>query len=154
MEKKKIVFVSPVWEWWPKTLYRDLVELLSKKYTENDYYLVSSAKEWILLHFFNNKYDLIISSVPFFWKPFNSKYILNIHWLYRNDRWFRNPWAILNRFYPYNTLFSQFTIYPSYFLLKYCKFNTIKQDIILNFSTFPIIKNNTKSLLNKKEINL
>lgn len=152
--RKKIAFISPVWEWWPKVLYRDLVELLNEKYPEYEYFLVSSVKEWIKLHFFNSNYDLIISSVPFFWKPFNCQYILNVHWLYRNDRWFKTIWALLNWFYPYNNIFSKLILFPSEFLKKYYNSNHKNQKVILNFSNFPIIKNETISLKNKDEINL
>ncbi len=152
--RKKIAFISPVWEWWPKVLYRDLVKLLNEKYPEYEYFLVSSAKEWILLHFFNNKYDLIISSVPFFWKPFNCKYIIQHHWLYRNDRWFTSISKILCWFYPYNNLFSKILLYPSEFLKKYYNSKHKNQQVILNFSTFPIVKNEIKSLVDKDEINL
>lgn len=152
--RKKVAFISPVWEWWPKTLYRDLVELLNEKYPEYEYFLVSSAKEWIKLHFLNKNYDLIISSVPFFWKPPKCVYIIEQHWLYRNDRWFTSISKILCWFYPYNNLFSKILLFPSEFLKKYYNSKHKNQKVILNFSSFPIIKNETKSLENKDEINL
>jgi len=152
--RKKIVFIAPVWEWWPKVLYRDLVELLTKKYPKYEYFLVSSAKEWIKLHFYNKKYDLIISSIPFFWNPLNCKYIIQHHWLYRNERWFTSISKILCWFYPYNNLFSKIVLYPSDFLKNYYNSKHKNQQVILNFSTFPIIKNKTNNLLDKVEINL
>jgi len=150
--RKKIAFITPIWEWWPKVLYRDLVNLLSKKYPEYDYFLVSSVKEWINLHF-HNKYDLIISSIPFFWKPFNCIYIIQQHWLFRNARGFTSISKLLNWLYPYNSYFSKIVLYPSEFLKKYYNSNHWDQRVILNFSTFPLIKNKTKSLGNKDEIN-
>jgi len=152
--RKKIAFITPIWEWWPKVLYSDLVSLLSEKYPEYDYFLVSSIKEWILLHFYNNKYDLIISSIPFFWKPFNCKYIIQQHWLYKNDRWLTSIPKLLNWLYPYNNLFSKIVLYPSEFLKKYYNSSHKNQQVILNFSTFHIVKNETKSLLDKDTINL
>lgn len=152
--RKKIAFITPLWEWWPKVLYRDLVELLSEKYPEYEYFLISSAKEWIKLHFYNKKYDLIISSVPFFWKPPRSTYIIEQHWLYRNDRGFTSIPKLLNWLYPYNNFFSKVVLYPSKFLKKYYNSQHINQQVILNFSTFPIIENKSNSLLDKDEINL
>ncbi len=152
--RKKVVFITSVWEWWPKTLYRDLVNLLNEKYPEYEYSLVSSAKEWIKLHFLNNKYDLIISSIPFFWKPPKCDYIIQQHWLYKNDRWFTSIPKLLAWFYPYNTFFSKIVLYPSEFLKKYYNSKHRNQKVILNFSSFPIIKNEIKSLENKNEINL
>jgi len=151
--RKKIAFITPIWEWWPKVLYRDLVSLLSKKYPEYDYFLVSSVKEWINLHF-HNKYDLIISSIPFFWKPFNCIYIIQQHWLFRNDRGFTSIPKLLNWLYPYNSYFSKIVLYPSEFLKKYYNSNHWDQRVILNFSTFPIVKNKRVSLIDKNEINL
>ncbi len=152
--RKKVAFIAPVWEWWPKSLYRDIVKLLNENYPEYEYILIASAKEWILLHFLNNKYDLIISSIPFFWKPFNCKYSIHQHWLYRNDRWFSSIPKLLNWLYPYNTIFSDIVLYPSEYLLKYYNSSHKSQKVILNFSTFPIIKNENLSLKDKNEINL
>jgi len=152
--RKKIAFISPIWEWWPKVLYRDLVSLLSEKYPEYEYFLISSTKEWIKLHFINNKYDLIISSIPFFWKPSSCNYIIHQHWLYRNDRGFTSIPKLLVWFYPYNTLFSYQVLYPSEFLLKYYNSKHKNQKVILNFSNFPIVRNKNKSLVGKEEINL
>ncbi len=152
--KKKIAFISPVWEWWPKTLYSDLVKLLNAKYPEYEYFLVSSAMEWIKLHFIKSKYDVIISSVPFFWKPFKSKYILEIHWLYRNDRWFKNIWALLCWFYPYNVFFSDILLFPSSFLQQYVWSKHPIQAIIYNFSWFNKNYKKIDSIKDKEEINL
>jgi len=152
--KKVIAFIAPIWEWWPKTLYRDLVKSLDKNYPEYKYHLISSIKERILLHFINKKYDLIISSVPFLWKPPQCVYILHQHGLHKNDRGFSNPWRILARLYPYNTPFAKKIIYPSQFLLKYCGYKHKDQQVILNFSTFPIKEKTNSWLSNISKINL
>ena len=152
--RKRIAFIAPIGEWWPKTLYRDLVSLLWKRYPEYEYQLISSAKEWILLHFWNTRYDLVISSVPFLWKPPGCRYIIQQHWLYRNDRWFSSIPRLLNWLYPYNTFFSKLVLYPSKFLKNYYDSKHQNQQVILNFSTFPIKKNTVKSLVNKNEIKL
>lgn len=154
MKKKKIAFISPVWEWWPKTLYSDLVKLLNEKYPEYEYFLVSSAMEWVKLHFIMNKYDMIISSVPFFWKPLKSKYILEIHWLYRNDRGITNIWNLLCWFYPYNIFFSDLLVFPSSFLQKYVWSKHSDQEIIYNFSWFNEKYKNNELIQDKEEINL
>ena len=150
--RKRIAFITPIGEWWPKTLYRDLVSLLWKEYPEYEYQLISSAKDWILLHFWNTKYDLVISSVPFLWKPPRCRYVIQQHWLYRNDRWFTSIAKILNWLYPYNNIFSNIVLYPSDFLLSYYQSKHKNQQVILNFSTFPVKKNILSSLVEKDEI--
>lgn len=154
MKRKTVAFISPVWEWWPKTLYRDLVELLWENSSEYEYTLISSAKQWILLHFLWWKYDVIITSVPFLWKPLCSHYILNIHWLYRNDRGFRSPAALLNWLYPYNSLFAELILYPSLYLQNYCALKHKNQKVLHNISRIPFVPNSSKTLSHKKEITL
>ena len=152
MKKKRIAFVAPVWEWWPTTLYRDLVESLSEQYHEYEYFFISSARQWVLLHFENKKFDIIISSIPFFWKPPHCVYIIHQHGLYRADRWFTSIPKLLSWLYPYNILFSKIVLYPSEFLKKYYSSNHKDQRVIYNFSPFPIVTNNDFNLSNKKEI--
>lgn len=151
--RKKIAFITPIWDWWPKVLYKDLVDLFKKKYPEYDYFLVSSIKEWINLHFLNNEYDLIISSIPFFWKPPKCIYIVQQHWLYRKDRGFTSIPKLLNWLYPYNNFFSKLVLYPSNFLKWYYNSKHKNQKVVLNFSNLPINKKNIQLLLDKDEIN-
>ena len=135
--RKKIAFIAPVGEWWPKILYRDLVDMLTKEYPEFEYFLVSSKKEWLQLHFFNNQYDVIISSIPFFWKPPKCTYIIQQHGLYKNDRWFTSIAKLLNWLYPYNNRFSKIVLYPSEFLKRYYNSNHQDQRVIYNIFQVP-----------------
>lgn len=138
MNKKKIAFISPIWNGGPTELYKNLVTELNK-YDTIECTHIQSISWWFWAHF-NNKYDVIISVVPFFWRPPRCKFILNIHWLFRQDRWFFNAWALLNWFYPYNTLFADTILYPSNYLKEYCNFKNLSQLIIWNFCDIEIQK--------------
>jgi hypothetical protein len=152
--KKKIAFIAPIWDWWPKILYNNLVNSLNKNNNKFEYFLISSIKEWIILHFSYKKYDIIISSVPFIWKPFCENFIIHLHWFYKLERWISSMWKLLCWLYPYNIYLSKLAIFPSFFLKNYYKSSHLHQDIIYNFSNFEVKKKLKKNISNKKIINL
>lgn len=92
MTKKKIAFVSPIGNGGPTELYRKLVPILNETYGDSfECNLINTTSGWIRLHRNTEKYDIIVSVLPFLWKPPHCQFILNIHGDYRMDRGIKNP---------------------------------------------------------------
>ena len=139
MPKKKIAFVSPVGNGGPTELYKQLVPFLNEKYGDIfECTLIHSTLEWLKLHANMKRYDIIISVLPFLWKPPHCRFILNIHGDYRMDQGMHSVWALLAYLYPYSTLFADCLIFPSEYLKKTLWFTHQKQLVIGNFCAFPI----------------
>ena len=68
------------------------------------------------MHFQNHENAIIVSSVPFLWRPKCQKFILNIHGDFRKERGFSSPGKILAHWYPKNMQFADEIIFPSKWL--------------------------------------
>ncbi|NDK09872.1 glycosyltransferase family 4 protein [Candidatus Gracilibacteria bacterium] len=152
--KKKIAFVAPVRGGGPYELYKNLVKELNDNYEDIDCNFVSGVKPWLQLHINRDKYEIIISSIPFLWKPIGSKFILNINGIFWKELSF-SLGGIIALLYPYNSLFADKIIYSSDFLRKKIGYGKIKSDVIYPF----VIKENhnhkkNNFLKEKKEINM
>lgn len=145
MPKKKIAFVSPVGNGGPSELYKQLVPLLNEMYW--DFFectLINTTSRWIGLHFNRERYDIIVSVLPFLWKPPHCQFVLNIHGDYRMDQGLSSPWSLLAHLYPYSVHFANQLIFPSRYLKENLWLNHRNQDIIGNICPFPI-RQDTKS---------
>ncbi len=137
--KKRIAFVAPVNWWWPYELYKNLVKELNDTYEDIECLFVSWFNPWLKLHINRDKYEIIISSIPFLWKPIWSKYILNINGLYWKERSF-SPGGLLAFLFPYNSLFANKILYSSKFLKNMTWDTNNKSQVI-----YPFVKNQISS---------
>ena len=135
----KILFVSGNRGGWPWELFKNLSKKLSQKFgfwCEHHF----SLKKWILLHFQNHKNAIIVSSVPFLWRPKCQKFILNIHGDFRREQGFWSPGNILAHWYPKNIKFADTIIFPSKWLSD--QFFNEKNIIIYNLIDETIFEKN------------
>lgn len=138
-QRIKIALISPIGEGWPTELYRNLAPLLMTAEDRGlEVTLINSIGWWIWAHMNSEKFDIIISSIPFLFRPIHSKFILHVHGDYRSEWWFRSMGSVLAYLYPFTSLFSDALIFPSDYLKDTLQLKHKAQHVIGNFCGFSI----------------
>ncbi len=136
MKKKTIYFLAPKNKWWTYYYYKEISEYLIKNNSDiYDIKFVNSLFDFIKLHFI--KSDVIFSIIPFIFKPFFTKrYIFNLHWNYKIERWNKWLWVKLLYLTELNLWFSDKIMLTSYYLadkLNFRKKYEKRIEIVPNF---------------------
>lgn len=85
-KKIKIAFMVPEGKWWPYYLSQRLKEDLEKKYNTFDISIFNTKSKRLSLHF-STRYDILISVIPFLFKPVWIKiFVFNPHWNFVIER--------------------------------------------------------------------
>lgn len=142
MKNKSILFSVARWNWGASKVYKDIVYYINHKYWYN-IELVHPMKNWIFSHF--KTYDIVFSSIPFFFKPKTSKFYSILVWNYKKEASiFTIKWLISLFFRPITFSFSDKIILMNNYLLNKVislkKYNR-KVVIIPNFIDFQSFKN-------------
>lgn len=139
-KKLKIAFIAPETKWWPYFVYKEIVEWLKEKYSDElDIQFFNSKKDWLKLHFM--KYDFIFSVIPFLFKPiWCNKYIFNPRWNFELEKKKNKLWNKLLYLARNNLKFADNIWLVSYFLADKLDFKNKYNDKILIIPNFIDIK--------------
>lgn len=133
MNKIKIALISPESKWWPYHIYKELNDFFILKWIDSK--LINTKSWYLLAHF--EKYDYIISVVPFLFKPFfSSFYFFNPHWNWELEKHNWKLWNKLLYLSNYNLMFSDKIILASYFLADKLNFKEKYKNKIHIFPNF------------------
>lgn len=114
---KKILFFAPRRGGWPAELYKNIIQEFQKNTSvPHHFQYATGIFSWIFFHFFGKKYDIIVTNVPFFWRPFSKKFFLNIHGDIHTERKKSLLHRIFFHLYCKNMQFSDEIIFPSKWL--------------------------------------
>ena len=134
--KKKVAFLAPENKWWPYYIYKDIVEGLKEKYSEDiDVYFFNSKKEYLKLHF--ARYDILFSVIPFLFKPlWVKKFVYNLHGNFEIEKKNKSLWNKLLYLARKNLKFADNIALTSYFLADKLNFRKQYEDKIIIIPNF------------------
>lgn len=134
--KKKVAFLAPENKWWPYYIYKDIVEGLKEKYSEElDVYFFNSKKDWLKLHF--ARYDVLFSVIPFLFKPlWVKKFVYNLHGNFEIEKKNKSLWNKLLYLARRNLKFADNIALTSYFLADKLDFRKKYNDKIIIIPNF------------------
>ncbi len=137
----KIAIMTTENKWWPYYICKDFCDYLSEN-TKHEVYLFRTKKDYLRLHF--SKFDLIISVIPFLFKPLWAKrFFYYLHGNYKNERKNTWLWTKLLYFAWLNLWFCDKILLTSYFLADKLWFRdrySKKINILSNYVK-PVTKN-------------
>lgn len=149
--KITIAFLAPETKWWAYYIYKDLVSWLREQYSDKlEIYFFNSKKDWLKLHF--NKYDFIISIIPFLFKPiWAKKYIFNPRGNFEIEKKVNKLWNKLLYLAKNNISFSDNIWITSYFIADKLNFREKFNDKIVITPDFIKLNLNINSLVRKEK---
>ncbi len=145
MAKIKIALISPESKWWPYHIYKELNEFFISKWIDSR--LINTKSWYLLAHF--QKYDYILSVIPFLFKPILSNfYLFNPRWNWELEKFNKRLWNKLLYLSNYNLKFCDNIILTSYFLADKLNF---KEKYIDKIHIFPNFINPQENKLIQKD---